>query len=220
MFMAVKKKAIDMWKTKVWYSLVAPKLFNEAEVAQIPAQDDEHLLNRIIEFPLKDITKDISHLYTNVKLRVESITNKKAFTKFIGHSVAREHLHALGRRNRSLLYVIFLTKSADGVEFTVKVLVVTAGKASSSQRAALRSAIVEKLDAKIAKEDFGHFIQGVLFGKANSELHAVLKKVFPLKATEIYKTELKEVFDVETVEGEGETEQEPQSTGQPEPQPN
>ena len=202
--MAVKKKAIDTWKTKIWYSLMAPKLFNEVEVAQIPAQDDEHLLNRVIVFPLKDITKDISHLYTNVKLRVENIVGKKAFAKFIGHSVAREHLHALGRRNRSLLYVVFPTKSADGVEFTVKVLIVTSGKASGNQRAALRKAVIEKLAARVAKEDFGPFIQATLYGKAGSELHGALKKLFPVRSVEIYKTELKEVFDVETVESEEE----------------
>ncbi len=197
--MAVKKKAIDTWKLKQWYALVAPKLFNEVEVAQVPAQDTVHLLNRIIELPLKDITKELAHMYINVKLRVVEIRGKNAYSKFIGHAVAREHLQSLGRRNRSMLYAVFPAKSADGVEFSVKALVVTNGKASASQKEAIRKTLLEYSLQKIAKQDFGKFIQEVLYGKASSELNSVLKKIFPIKRVELYKTELKEVFDVETV---------------------
>ncbi len=211
--MVVKKKAIDTWKVKQWFILVAPKLFNEVEISQVPAVDQQGLINRIIELPLKDITRDISHLYTNVRLRVEEIKGKSAFTKFIGHAVSREHLQALGRRNRSMLWIVFPIKSGDGVEFSVKCLVVTSGKASSRQRSELRRETVAFLSQKISAGDFGKFIQGVFQGKANSELHAVLKKIYPIKRVEIYKTELKEVFDVETVEKE----QLPESTSSSEP---
>ncbi len=198
--MAVKKKAIDTWKTKQWFSLVAPKLFNEAEVAQVPAQDPQHLLNRIIELPLKEITKELAHMYINVKLRVEDVRGKNAYTKFIGHALAREHVQALGRRNRSMLYLVLSTKSADGVEFSVKALVVTNGKASAAQRQSLRQTLREYLSQKIAKQDFGKFIQEVLYGKVSSELNGVLKKIYPIKRVELYKTQLVEVFDVENVE--------------------
>ncbi len=198
--MAVKKKAIDTWKTKQWFSLVAPKLFNEAEVAQVPAQDPQHLLNRIIELPLKEITKELAHMYINVKLRVEEVRGKNAYTKFIGHALAREHVQALGRRNRSMLYLVLSTKSADGVEFSVKALIVTNGKASAAQRQSLRQTLREYLSQKIAKQDFGKFIQEVLYGKVSSELNGVLKKIYPIKRVELYKTQLVEVFDVENVE--------------------
>lgn len=194
--MAVKKKAIDTWKVKQWYGLIAPKLFNEVEVHQVPSQDQPHLLNRIIELPLKDITHDLAHLHINVKLRVEEIRGKNAYTKFIGHAVGREYLQALGRKNRSMLYVVFPAKSSDGVEFTVKVLVVTNGKASSGQRTSLRLKAADFLSKKIAGQEFGKFIQEVLYGKASVELNNVLKKIYPIKRVEIYKTELKEVFDI------------------------
>ena len=224
--MAVKKKAIDTWKVKQWFALIAPKLFNEVEVAQVPAQDAVHLLNRIVEMPLKDITKDLAHLYINVKLRVEEIKGKNAYTKFIGHAIAREYLQALGRKGRSMLYIIFSVTSSDGVVFKVKLLVVTNGKASAGQRTALRKKAVEFLSQKISNQEFGKFIQEVLYGKASSELHNVLKKIYPIKRVEIYKSELKEVFDIqevaqdeqstEPVQSE-ETELPPESDVQPSP---
>ncbi len=216
--MAAKKKAVDPWKTKQWFELIAPNLFNREKVAQIPAQDPQHLLNRIIEMPLKEITRDLSHMYINVKLRVEDVKGKQAFTKFIGHAVAREHLQALGRRSRSILYVVFSVTSKDGVEFAVKTVIITRGKASGKQKTLLRNKAKSFLLQKIQSGEFGKFIQEVIYGKASSELTGVLKKIYPIKRVEIYKTELKEVFDIEEQQKE-ETKEEIQATQEPAPAP-
>lgn len=192
-----KKKTIDTWKIKTWYFVVAPKLFNEAEVTQVPAQDDEHIINRVIKIPLKEITRDLSHIYTNVKLRVEKVKGKTAYTKFIGHSIAREYLQTLGRKGRRLLYQVLQVKSKDEVDFTVKILIVTNGPASTPKCTLLRNVAKELTIEKIKTTDFAAFIQEVLYGKAGLELQTKLKKIYPIKRVEIYKTELTEVFDVE-----------------------
>lgn len=193
----VKKKTIDTWKTKTWYHVLAPKLFNEAEIAQVPAQDDEHIINRIIKIPLKEITRDLSHIYTNIKLRVETVKGKTAYTKFIGHLIAREYIQTLGRKGRRLLYRVQVVKSKDDVDFTVKILIVTNGPASAPKCTILRNASKEWLSEKTKTTDFAQFIQDVLYGKAGLELQGKLKKIYPIKRVEIYKTELTEVFDVE-----------------------
>lgn len=193
----VKKKTVDTWKTKTWYHVLAPKLFNEAEVAQVPSQDDDHILNRIIKIPLKEITRDLSHIYTNVKLRVETVKGKTAYTKFIGHSIAREYIQTLGRKGRRLLYNVLVVKSKDQVDFTVKILIVTNGPASAPKCTMLRNTAKEWTNEKTKSTDFAAFIQDVLYGKAGLELQGKLKKIYPIKRVEIYKTELTEVFDVE-----------------------
>ncbi|HII38521.1 TPA: hypothetical protein HA318_00770 [Candidatus Micrarchaeota archaeon] len=190
------KKVVDSWKSKSWYALVAPKIFNEAKVTEVPSLDEEHLLNRVINIPLKEITRDLAHMYSSVRLRVTEIKGKTAFTKFIGHSVAREYLHTLIRCRRDALYVVFDAVSKDEVEFRVKALVVTAHNCSAAQKTTLRNRAAEFLKKKIAREPFGQFIQEVLYGKASTETYGTLKRLVPLRRVEIYKTELKEVFDV------------------------
>ncbi|MGB9577441.1 MAG: 30S ribosomal protein S3ae [Candidatus Micrarchaeia archaeon] len=190
------KKVVDTWKSKSWYAVLAPKFMNEVQFAQVPALDDEHLMNRVIEVPLKEITKDIAHMYTNVRMRVTEIKGKTAYAKFIGHSIAREYLQTLVRRHREALWIVLPVSSKDGVEFKVKALVVTAGRASSAKKTALRNAMTEFLKNKASTNTFGNFINLVLYGKASSEAVGVLKKIVPIRRVEIYKTELKEVFDV------------------------
>lgn len=194
-------KLVDSWKLKTWYSIIAPKFFKEVELSKTPTTDENHLKNRIIILPLKEITKDLSHSFINVKLRVEEISGSKAFTKFIGHSMSSDYLSTLVRRDRDALRVVVIeAKSKDGVEFTVKALIVTSVKGSKRQKTSIRNAAVSLLKEKISSEDFNTFISNVFSGKVSSELISSLKKILPIKRVEVYKTSLKEVFDVEKVE--------------------
>lgn len=190
---------VDSWKSKSWYNLVSPKFLGEVKIAEIPASDEEHLMNRIIALPLKEVTHDISHMYTTVRLRVEGIKDKNAYTKFIGHSASREYLSTLGRRNRDVLRVVFTGTSKDDVKFTVKMVVVTAVPCSTPQRKAVRNSSLAELKRIIAETRFGDFIQGVLYNKINPQIHNLVKKIVPIYRVELYKTELYEVFDEDAV---------------------
>lgn len=193
------KKVVDTWKSKSWYSVKAPKFLNEVEVAQVAAQDDDHLMDRIVIIPLKDITKDIAHTYVNVKMRISEIRGKTAFAKFIGHEVSREFIHAMVRRMNDALNVVFPAVSRDGIEFKIKAVVVTGVSCSESQKTLLRNTLVEELRAKAAGKDFGQFIYDTLYGRTAAEVFKILKQIAPIKRVELRKTELKEVFDVQNI---------------------
>jgi len=198
--MAGAQKVIDTWKTKTWYSVLAPKFLGEMELAKTPASDEAQLLNRVIILPLKEVSRDIAHIYTNIKLRVFEIKGKTAFTKFIGHEISKEYLSTLVSRHRDALHCVYAVKSRDGIEFTVKILVVTGVPCSNSQKTALRNALKKEVEAKVAATDFGKFITEALYGRLGAELSHKLKHVAPIRRVEIKKTQLKEEFDTEAVE--------------------
>lgn len=66
--MALQKKS-DNWKLKKWYSIYAPKLFNEAVIGEMPANEDSAAVGRKIVVGLDVLTKNPSHAYTNVVLK-------------------------------------------------------------------------------------------------------------------------------------------------------
>ncbi|MEK6923696.1 MAG: hypothetical protein AABW54_00470 [Candidatus Micrarchaeota archaeon] len=193
----VTKKVVDSWKSKKWYTVVAPNFLNNIEVGEVPADSDESLVNRIISIPLKEITHDLSHMYTTVRLRITEINGRKALAKYIGHMVAREYLRTLVRRHRDVVDIVFLTRSSDGVEFRVKALAVTQNGCSETQKTTLRNALTASLRKKAESEEFSKFIQDVLFNKANAQIHERLEKIVPIRRVEIWKTELKEDFDTD-----------------------
>ncbi|PIN96145.1 hypothetical protein COX86_00970 [Candidatus Micrarchaeota archaeon CG_4_10_14_0_2_um_filter_60_11] len=205
--MAVPVKGLDKWKRKKWYKIIAPRFLGEAELAQVPATDDDHLMNRVLKIPLREITRDMNHTYVNIFLRVHEIVGSKAFTKLIKHEVSREYLGTMVRRRRDALQVVFPAKSADGVEFNVKAMVITLNRVSGQQKTLLRNEARKFIAAKAAGQSFGDFILDTLYGKTSMESFEHLRKLaVPLYRVEVYKTQLKELFDTEQViaqEGEG-----------------
>ncbi|MBS3069990.1 hypothetical protein J4220_00605 [Candidatus Micrarchaeota archaeon] len=193
----VVKKTIDVWKTKQWYTVVAPKFLGEVHTTlTIPATEEATLLNRVISIPLKEVTRDISHLYFSVRLRVSEIKGKNAFTKFIGFSLAREYISTLVRRRRDALELHIPLKCKDGVEFQLSALIVTQGTCSEAQKKGLRNALAEELKKRSGASDFGDFIRSIMFQQMNAELHKALVRIYPLKRVELTKAELYEEFDV------------------------
>ena len=197
---SASKKVVDSWKAKKWYVVIAPNFLNNMEAAEIPAVSDEAMVNRIIELPLKDITHELSHMYTTVRLRISEITGKKALAKFIGHSVAKEYMRTLARRKRDLVDIVLPVKSKDGVEFRVKVLVVTANPASVEQKHAIRQSVVKELKKRTSSTEFGQIVLDVLYNRTSEALHKSLVKILPIRRVEVWKTELKEEFDTESKE--------------------
>jgi small subunit ribosomal protein S3Ae len=197
--MAVAKKLVDSFKAKSWYKLMAPKFLSEKEIGQVPALDDEHIINRIIIVPLKDITNDIGHMYYAVKLRVFEVKGKTAYTKFIGHQVSREYLRTLVRRRRDVINLVFTVKAADTSELRVKVVVVTNNLCSDSLKTDMRHIVIESLTARAKTTELGDIVHDIVYGKIAMELTGVLRKRASIRRVEISKTTLKEDFDTEDV---------------------
>ncbi|OIO26322.1 hypothetical protein COX85_02635 [Candidatus Micrarchaeota archaeon CG_4_10_14_0_2_um_filter_55_9] len=198
--MATLKKTVDNWKKKKWYRVISPKFLGEKELAQVPALDEDHILNRVIILPLREITRDLRHTYTNVCMRVYEVKGDLAYTKFIRHEVSRDYLATQIRRRRTALQMAFPVKSRDGVEFRIKMFVITAVRCSAKQKNTLRVNVQKFVEELVSKRNFGDFILDVLYGKVNEEVKDYAGNlVVPVHRVEVYKTELKEEFDTEEV---------------------
>lgn len=195
------QKVVDAWKSKKWFTVIAPNFLNNIEAADVPTQDEKYLVNRVLEIPLKEITRDIAHMYTSIKLRVHEIKGRKAFSKFIGHTIAREYLRTLVRRRRDVIETVFDAASKEGIEFRIKTMLVTEHACSGKQKHVLQARLVKELRAAAKAKEFGDFVHEVLFGKLAQELQKTLSKIVPVRRVEIWKTELKEEFDIEQPEG-------------------
>ncbi|MBI5176869.1 hypothetical protein HY995_02145 [Candidatus Micrarchaeota archaeon] len=195
--MAVTPKKTLTWKQKKWYAVIAPNFLNNIQAAEVTAYEDDKLINRIIDIPLKELTKDMGHIYTTIRLRVTDIEGKKANTKFIGHSVAREYMRTLVRRRRDVVDAVFDAVSKDGVEFRIKTTAVSEFRCSEAQKKAIRKAITMELAKRANAQNFGDFVREVIFGHSAQDLQKILHTITPVRKVEVWKTELKELFDTE-----------------------
>ena len=99
--MAVQKKA-DKWKLKKWFSVYAPKQFNDAVIGEMPANDEKSAVGRNIVVGLDALTHNPSHAYTNVVLKVVSAEGSAAHTKLVSITQLYSYIRSLVRRYKSI----------------------------------------------------------------------------------------------------------------------
>ncbi|MEM3555248.1 MAG: 30S ribosomal protein S3ae [Candidatus Micrarchaeia archaeon] len=185
-----KAKIVDVWKSKTWYTVLAPQIFENKEIGQIPATEDSKLLNRVVEVSLSDLTGDISHSYVSLKFKVNDVKGKTAYTTFVGHEISPSYLKTLVRRRRDVVGEVVDVETKDGVKMRLKLQIFTAKRVSSSARTDLRKNSREEMINRAKELDSQQLIQEIVFGKFSAHLFNKLKKICPIKRIEVRKTEI------------------------------
>lgn len=188
------KKVVDKWKSKTWYQVYGPDIFEQKEIAQVPATEDANLENRILQITLADLTGDMTQTYMNLLFRVSEVKGKSVYTKLIGHFLSPSYMRSLVRRRRSIVDEIVDVVTKDGVKIRVKISVFTAKRLSTGVRTAMRLEMRAELIEHAKNTEFNTFEQEIIFGKFSSKLYKAVKRVAPVKRVEIRKTEVEENF--------------------------
>ena len=95
----------DKWRSKKWYTVVAPEYFGSVEIGSVPADEPEKLTGRIVESTLYDIIDDFAYQYLKMYFQIVDIEGKRAKTVFRGHEYSRDYLRSLVRRRTTRLGV-------------------------------------------------------------------------------------------------------------------
>jgi len=183
-----KKKTVDRWKTKKWYSIVAPKCFDEKVLGQTVASDPAQITGRIVKATLKDITGNMPHQSMGLRFKVVDVKAESAHTQIIGHEIQRGYIMRQLKRMRSIITAIFPVKTKDGYTVMLTVIAFGRGKMTVNQEAAIRKIIVDSVTEKAAKTNFEKLFQEMVFGKVSSDIFKDVRKIYPVNRLEVRKS--------------------------------
>jgi len=189
-----KEKIVDTWKSKTWYTVLAPQMFESKEIGQIPATEDAHLMNRIVKVSLAELTGDMSQSYVNLNFRINEVKGKTAYTKLIGHEISAGYLRTLVRRRSNVVNEVVDVESKDGVKLRIKISIFTARRVSSPVKTALRNSTKDEVLLRVKEMDFQQLAQEIIFGKFSATLFNRLRKLCPVKRIEVRKAKVFEKF--------------------------
>ena len=195
--MAVKKtKVVDKWKTKNWYGVLAPQMFENKEIAEIVASEEAKLINRIVKVSLMEATGSGSQnaIFTILKFRITDVKGTRANTKLIGYEIMPTYLKTLVRRGKSLIHLSMGIKTKEDMILMIKVIAVTASRISQNTKKNLRNALVEEMKKSTADSTYEQLMQEILYGRLTSKLFSRMKTITPMKRVEVRKAELRETF--------------------------
>ncbi|MCS7125147.1 MAG: 30S ribosomal protein S3ae [Candidatus Bathyarchaeota archaeon] len=184
------KKVRDKWRSKAWYTVIAPSYFGNVELGSIPADEPEKLIGRVVEATLYDITGDFAHQYLKIYFQITNIEGKTAHTMFKGHEYSRDYLRSLVRRRTTKVDGIFNILTKDGYKLRVAVCAFTLSRIKTSQEEAIRKVMAKIVEEKSKTLTLDQFVQEMVLGKIASDVYNEAKKVVPLRHVGVRKSKL------------------------------
>lgn len=170
--------------------IVAPPFFGNIELGQVPAQEAEQLIGRVVEATLYDITGDFSHMYLKMFFQVNELDGKTAKTLFKGHEYSRDYLRSLVRRRTTKVDGLFNLTTKDGYKLRIAVSALTLSRIKTSQEKIIRNLMRRIINEKSQGLMLDSFVQEMVLGKIASDVYNEAKKVAPLRHVGIRKSKL------------------------------
>ncbi|HLC69387.1 MAG TPA: hypothetical protein VJH24_06115 [Candidatus Bilamarchaeaceae archaeon] len=194
--MAKKTKVIDKWKLKTWFPVLAPPLFEQQEIGEVAANEERHIVNRVLRVGLNELISSGSQnaFFTTLQFRVIGVEGGKGKTALIGHEVSPSYIRTFARRGKTLLHMNVDVQTKDEQELRIKVIAITAGRISETTIRNTRKVIIENVIEQARPLTYDELMQAILYGRFVSHLYNAAKKITAMRRVEIRKTEKKEVF--------------------------
>ena len=186
----VSRKITDKWKTKKWFKIIAPKMFNEQEIGETPAQKPQLVEGRVIKIVLGKLTGDRKAKHIEVKFKVSDVQGDRASTVVIGHEVRPSYIGRLVRRRKSKIDAIATVKTKDGKKARITAVTVCGTKVDRSIETKIRKIMLDELNSEAPKKDFDELFQEYVSGNTSSKIFKASKDLAPIKRIEVTKSKL------------------------------
>jgi small subunit ribosomal protein S3Ae len=184
-----KSKAVDKWKMKKKFEVLAPDIFNNVPIGPIFADTEEAVIDRTIETTMSKLVNSNQH-HIKVMLQVIGTRGFQALTEVKEVELSRAYVSSQANPGLDIIENVFSVKSKDGRGVRLKTLMFTRSKVHAAQKNALRLIAEDVIKSSAERLDYSHIVQEVVFGKIGSHIFNRGKKIVPLGRVEIRKLEL------------------------------
>lgn len=186
------QKGIENWKAKKWFTVHAPKFFDEVAIGEMPGNDEKAVMNRNIRISLDNITHNPQNANMNLYLKVSSVEGDQAKTTLTSMELLFSFIRTLVRRYKSISTTVVNARSKDGIMMTVKPIVVTSQRSTASRIRGIRSEMNGAIEKYLQGNDASTIVRSVITGDFQQELYSKLRHVAPISKVEIKKLEIKQ----------------------------
>ncbi len=183
------RKVKDKWKSKQWYTIRAPAIFNEAEIGETLADEAEKVQGRIAEATLQDVTGDFSKQHVKCYFRIRGTRGTDAVTTFDGHDLTSDYVRRLVRRSHAKIDVVHDVTTTDGFTVRLKPMIVSERRAQNKQEAEMRKR-ARSVCEEASDATFNDLTRKILEGDIAKQIYEECRLILPLKRVEVRKSEL------------------------------
>jgi len=179
-------------KKKLWYKIIAPKIFANKEVGESYLAGPDGAIGRIVKINLRELTSNVKDQNSYIVLQITSASGSNLNTVLVGYELNNIGVKRAIRKNAKRLDDYFALKTKSGRPVVVKTLMVTISKTQRSKGVMLRSKLKEILQEELGKSDFNTFVSNLVNQKIMGAARKRLNKIYPLRELAIRVLKLQE----------------------------
>ena len=187
---AAAKKVKDKWRAKEWYNIHAPDMFSKMQLGETPSDTPDHVMGRIAEATVQDLTGDFSKMHIKLRFKVNDVRGFDAFTLYDGHTLTNDYVRRLTRRKRTKTDAVVDVTTKDGWEVRVKPMAVSEQRIQASQETAIRNIMKESVLKVASESTIGELVRKMIMGDMAKAISDASKVIVPVKRIEIGKSEV------------------------------
>ena len=180
-----RRKTVDKWKKKSWYTIVSSKIFDKKPLCQTPAEKPIHLTGRTFKVTMDRLTGQRTKRDVAVYFKYDSVQGQTINTKVSKFEVTKSTLGRLIRRRNSKV-ASFIKLQSVGGDARVSIIVVTARDATQRQKTSIRE-ITEKETNSLKGKEFESIVNELLLGKFAGDLAKKASKICMIKKVVVSK---------------------------------
>ncbi len=173
---------------KRWYTVMAPEIFDRAELGETPADEAEQVYDRTIQTTLGELQNDPSENNTKLTFQITDVGSDAAYTEFIQHELTRDYLRSLTRRGTSKIDAFVTVLTTDDYRVQVQPVAYTTKSADHSQERAIRKTMIDLVEDAAEERTFAELVDSIVEGRLSSAIYSEAKTIYPLRRAEIQKT--------------------------------
>ena len=173
---------------KRWYTIMAPEMFDRAELGETPADEPEQVYDRTIQTTLGELQNDPSENNTKLTFQISDVGSDTAYTEFVQHELTRDYLRSLTRRGTSKVDAFITVLTTDDYRVQVQPVAYTTKSADHSQEHAIRKTMIELVEEAAEERTFEGLVDSIVEGRLSSAIYGEAKTIYPLRRVEIQKT--------------------------------
>jgi len=177
-------------KGKQWFRVIAPKLFNEKELAKTMAEDPSQLINRRVALSLIDLTNDFSKYHMKFFFRIKKVEGDIAFTEFDGSECLKDYISRMVLRRVRRIDTVQDLKTKDGKKIRVKALTVVSRKIKTDVKKTVRINVMELIKKEVEGSTLDEFIGKIISDEMKKKILRGTRKIYPVRKFEVRKTEI------------------------------
>ena len=184
--MAVSKtKVMDPWKAKRWFPIYAPKYMKSAFIGETPAVDREKVAGREVTISLAAVIGDIKKQNVQIKFKITGFDGNNALTDVKRMEVAPAYIKRQIRKGRDRIDDSFILATSDKKNVALKPLLITKNKINSSKKTLLRKLAKQELRDYVSKVPYSELVQDLISSKLQKTIGNSLRRIYPLRSSEI-----------------------------------